>query len=784
MEGNVFEAKERNIWWRIYENLPIMVFIMDIEGRVCMVNERSVKDLGYPKDQLIGQSVLKVFYEKDKERVLEQFKNCLEAPEGTLLKWRFRKVTYDGRVIWVGESVSKIQVEGKTFVVVVCDEITKFVESEEELYWEKKKFQALSDKSPLGVAILGKDGRYLYVNPRFTEITGFSLSEVSDKRKWFISVYLDSDYREKAMSEWAKHVSILKPGESIVREFVITIKRGEKRNIKFTVVALEKGYFKKAKYLVFHEDVTDRRKAETVISESEERYRLLFEKSSDGHLLIETENNTYIKCNEAALYMMEVNDESFIIGKHPSETCPLKQPNGLSSREEADKYIREAIERGHVRFEWTKRMLSGKSIIIDATLTSIKDKGETLVYAVWRDLSPIKEMEKQLLHSQKMKAVGTLAGGIAHDFNNILTAIIGYGSLAKIKVADCSDHSSFKKEVDSYLGKIIENGTRAGDLTKQLLAFSRKDTLEVRTFNVVSLVKELKKILQEGIGENIQLNVFNPYENINIKADPARIEQVIVNLVTNASHAIPNDREGRINVTFERVVIGSEEVEKISGAREGEFVCMSVSDNGDGIEEENLGKIFDPFFTTKDVNKGTGLGLSLVYGVIKQHNGFIQVESKVGEGSIFRIFLESDRATAETSDSKKKISLLDKFKGNNERILVVEDDKGVMGFTLELLRGRGYKIFDAENTEEAIFLLEKEGDVDLIVSDVVLPGRSGISLADEISDQGSGTKFLLMSGFPDEKARPDEIRAKGYNFITKPFSPKDFLEKIGEILRS
>lgn len=481
--------------------------------------------------------------------------------------------------------------------------------------------------------------------------------------------------------------------------------------------------------------------------------------------------------------MMEVEDEDFIVGKHPSETCPFLQPNGLLSRDEADKHIQEAIKNGHISFEWTKRMASGKNLAIDATLTAIKDKGKMFIYAIWRDLSQVKEMEKQLLHSQKMKAIGTLAGGIAHDFNNILTAIIGYGSIAKIRVADYSGPASFKAEIDSYLEKIIESGTKAGNLTKQLLAFSRKDTLEVRTFNVVSLAKELKKILQKGIGENIQLDILYPYEDINIKADPAKIEQVIVNLIVNSSHAIPNDREGRIKVAFDRVVIGNDETKKIPGSREGEFVCLSVRDNGMGIAEENLEKIFDPFFTTKDVNKGTGLGLSLVYGVVKQHNGFIQVESRIGEGTTFKIFLESDRDAIEISDFKKKSSLLNEFRGSHEKILVVEDDKNVMGFALELLRNRGYKIFEAGNVSEAISLLKKEGNVDLVVSDVVLPGRSGISLADEVSSQGKGTKFLLMSGFPDEKARPDEIRAKGYDFISKPFSPKDFLEKIREILK-
>jgi two-component system cell cycle sensor histidine kinase/response regulator CckA len=272
-------------------------------------------------------------------------------------------------------------------------------------------------------------------------------------------------------------------------------------------------------------------------------------------------------------------------------------------------------------------------------------------------------------------------------------------------------------------------------------------------------------------------------EDIKINADYSKIEQVIINLVVNASHAIPNDRDGIIRVSSEKVFISKEDAKDISEYREGGFVCLSVSDNGEGIKKENLERIFDPFFTTKDVDKGTGLGLSLIYGVVKQHEGFVRVESEVGKGTTFRIFLPLVDYSDGKDFEKKNVSLLDEFQGNSEKILIVEDDESVMKLTSLLLSNRGYEIFQAKDVGEALNMLKKEKRFDLIVSDVVLPGgRSGISLVDEITSEGNGTKFLLMSGYSDDKARPDEIEKKGYPFINKPYIPRKFLEKVGDIL--
>lgn len=784
MESNFFNEEKESIWWKIYENLPIMVFIIDQNGDVCMVNERSVRDLGYSKDQLIGQSVLNVFHEEDKEKVLEQFRNCLEAPEGTFLNWRFRKVAANGRMLWVGESVSRIQIQGETFVVVVCDEITKIVEDENNLCQERNKLKILSDNNPLGVAMVSGKGEFLYINPEFTEITGFKLGDISNKQDWFIKAYPDLSYRKEVISKWVRDIqSFEKP---VIEQFEITTKSGEKKMIEFTMVVLEGSKEEdQRKYLIFHKDVTESRKSETALRESEEKYRLLFEESSDGYLLIDVQKNVFVDCNKAAVEMLGV-DEKFIINKSPVEISPEFQPGGKRSDLEAEKMLASAYTEGKVRFEWNHIKKDGKEISVDVILTKIIQDGRVLLHTAWRDLTKMKEMEKQLLHSQKMEAIGTLAGDIAHDFNNILTTIIGYGQLARLKIDNFSCSSeSFRKEICFYLDTIISSGTKAGNLTKQLLTFSRKQKLEIKKVDLYNLGLNLRKLIQKGIGENIKVDIVDPNDKMITNADSSGMEQVITNLVINASHAIPEEKEGKIEISFKRVFIGPNEIENISESREGEFLCLSVSDNGAGIPKENLEKIFDPFFTTKDVNKGTGLGLSMVYGIVKQHGGFIQVESEMGRGTTFRIFLEPDYSSKSVSNPENKRSLLlDEFKGNLEKILVVEDDKEVMKFVMMLLLDRNYNIFKAENVMDALRIMERE-DIDLLISDVVLPGgRSGINLVDQVASMGNGTKFLLMSGFPDEKARPDEIKEKGYNFIPKPFSPKDFLKKIGEILRN
>lgn len=381
----------------------------------------------------------------------------------------------------------------------------------------------------------------------------------------------------------------------------------------------------------------------------------------------------------------------------------------------------------------------------------------------------------QLLHAQKMEAIGTLAGGIAHDFNNLLTALSGYSQLAL-------NYLDEGRSVREELVKILKIGEKAASLTNQLLAFSRRQILQKEIVNPNDIVSDLEKILYRLVGEDIEL-ITNSYLDVGyVMTDPAQIQQIIMNLVVNARDAMPEG--GRIEINIENVVINKEYCKKYSYAKCGKFVCISVSDTGKGIDKEAIDHIFEPFFTTKAEGKGTGLGLSVVYGIVKQHGGWINVFSEPGKGSTFRIYFPL--ADSKPNSSKEeRIPLSYQIKGKSERILVVEDQDDVRTTALEAFHENGYVAFGASTAKEALDIFEKQKrDIHLVFCDVVLPDRSGLKLVNELLGRKPDIGILMSSGYSDEKAQWETISKKGIHFIQKPYPLSTLLRAVRKVIDS
>ncbi len=399
--------------------------------------------------------------------------------------------------------------------------------------------------------------------------------------------------------------------------------------------------------------------------------------------------------------------------------------------------------------------------------------------AVKEDITKLKrtmdeknEIQAKYMQAQKMEAIGLLAGGVAHDFNNMLTTILGFTSMAMMNVGS---------ESDAYKNMIMVNrsAVRAAGIARQLLLFSRKQPEEFACINLNNTIDNLNRMLGRLIGEDIDIEAkFEPGLYL-IMADEGNLEQVLTNLAVNARDAMPGG--GKILIKTENIYVDAEYCKSRPYAKRGKHVCLSVIDAGSGMDKETINHIFEPFFSTKEACKGTGLGLSVVYGVIKRHNGWIEVNSELGRGSRFEIYLPaSDSAALEKTAGAM---FPEANHGHNERVLLVEDDDDTRGLVKKALKECGYDVFEAANAKDAESIFKRENrDFQLVFSDVVLPDKSGLRLVEDMIGQKSGLKILLTSGYNDDKSQWPAIQKKGFRFLQKPFSLFDLLQAVNKAI--
>jgi two-component system cell cycle sensor histidine kinase/response regulator CckA len=499
--------------------------------------------------------------------------------------------------------------------------------------------------------------------------------------------------------------------------------------------------------------------------ESEKKYRELVENLNDIILNVDVKGYiTYISPSVNQILGYTVDE---VTGKHLNQFVAIQNLPGLMSEF-------EQTMKGELHpYEFQMVAEDGKIHYVRTSSRPILENSEVVGLTVLlTDITTQRQLEEQFRQAQKMEAIGLLAGGIAHDFNNLLQVITGYSEILLRKLDESNSMRSFIEE-------IRKAGEQSTILTRQLLAFSHKQVLQQQVLSINDLINNISKMLKRIIGEDIELVVSLAPEIILLKIDPGQIEQIIMNLVVNARDAM--SAGGKLTIKTESATFDIYNPLLIPESRPGDYVCLSISDTGVGMSKDILSHIFEPFFTTKGT-MGTGLGLAVVYGVVKQHEGWINVYSEPNKGSVFKIYLPKFSKKSETEDQREP--KLIELHGNGERILLVEDERQVREFVVSLIQESGYSVFVASSAAEAMeIFVEEDGNFHLIFTDVVLSDENGVQLVEKLLTINPNISVLLTSGYTNQKSQWNNIRDKGFRFIQKPYTVANLLKTVKEAIK-
>ncbi len=665
----------------------------------------------------------------------------------------------DGEDRWILTNAAPVRdARGKIAAgVVVFTDITERKIVERALMESEEKFRNIVEASPMGMHLyqLEDDGNLVFIgaNPAADTILGidnslFAGKSIEEAFPPLAGTEVPDRYRDVARDgiPWKM--------EQIDYDF-------EGIRGAYEVYAFQTAPGKMAAMFL---DVTERKRTEEALRESESRYRRIFE-------------------NVREIYFESTLDGEVIeISPSVEDILKVKRKDVLDRNAvfmyvdpEARKRFTETLRNEGSVTNYFVDMADSEGTVhpvsITATLISVEGEEAPRIVGSMRDVTEARRLQEQLQQAQKMEAVGTLAGGIAHDFNNILTAIIGGTDLVLGMISE--DDPAYTTVHD-----IHRTGIKASRLTKQLLAFSRKQVFEANVVDVNDVIEELQPLLARLLREDIELSIHLDPGEKKIKADPTQIEMMLINLSINAVDAMPEG--GKLFIETQFVEIEERMIKPHFILEPGDYVQISVSDTGTGMDDGIVDKIFDPFFTTKERGKGTGLGLAVVYGIVKQHGGYIYVYSEPGEGSSFKLLFPPTVEEIVREESAKQTGIA---AGGSETVLVVEDDRIVLNLVERILKERGYDVHCASEGVEALEIAKKAGSgLDILVTDVVMPGMNGRELHRRVIEHCPQAKVLFMSGYTDNVIIHKGFVDEGVKFLQKPFTVRELADKIRDTL--
>ncbi|MDY0351018.1 MAG: PAS domain S-box protein [Desulfobulbaceae bacterium] len=719
---------------------------------------------------------IEYYHPEDRRIISEAFRRAVEKGEPYDLELRFR--SRDGTDKWV-RTLGQAEMD-KGRVVRVYGNIMDITESklaEKALRDSEAFIRAVMDHLPIGLAVVSIDPAvdFVYMNdnfPRFYRTTGKALAELD---AFWEAVYEDPVFRGEIKKRVLEDHASGDP-ERMYWEDVPITRRGEETSF---ICARNTPVPEKSLMISTVWDVTDRKRTENALRKSEERFRFLAEYMADIVWTSDLEFRTTYASPSVEKIL------GFSPGERKSQT--LEEKVTPASRRKIEELLAVELQGEMpdpdrsmtIEIEYYHK--NGGTVWLEDTLKWIRDEHGAIVgiLGVSRDISERRhaeeereKLQQQLVQAQKLESVGRLAGGVAHDYNNMLSVIVGYTEMAMDRV----DPSGL---LYADLAEVQKAARRSIDITRQLLAFARKQTIDPRVIDLNEVVESMLKMLRRLIGEDIDL-AWHPGKQLwAVKMDPAQVDQIMANLCVNARDAISG--VGKVTIETGNAFFDKAYGKLKSGHSMDEFVHLTVSDNGCGMDRETLENIFEPFFTTKGVSEGTGLGLATVYGIVRQNNGFINVSSEPGKGTTFQIYLprHAGEQLPEAVESKARIPM-----SRGETVLMVEDEAAILKMGEMMLSNLGYRVLTAGSPGQALEIAGKHGgDIDLLITDVIMPEMNGRLLADQLSSVYPGLKTLFMSGYTADVIARRGVLEEGRNFIQKPFTLQELGDKVNAVLR-
>jgi PAS domain S-box-containing protein len=750
------EARYRSL----IESLPAIVYVSEIEApfRPIYVSPE-IECLGYPLDEWRSNPDLWVGLLDAQDRVRMLGEPGASSPSPRLGEYEYRLRARDGELRWFhdrGRYVKDSAGRQICWQGVMVD-ITERKNAEETIRASEERYRDLVEHSQDLICTHDLTGRVLSVNRGAARTLGYNESDL-------VGMNIRDGLPAEVRPRFDEYLRTIQEKGVASGKMMVVDKQGRNRLWEYRNTLRTEGVRTPIVRGMAH-DVTEQWRTERALRKSEERYREIFELGLAGVFVVDREGK-FLACNNAfALILAYPTPEQVMQSSLQSFFADPDQWLQILSALKT----RKSIQNDEVPLKRS----DGQTVFAIGNLVAKLDKKGELseIHGYLFDNTARRQLEEQLRQSQKMDAVGRLAGGIAHDFNNLLTAVIGYSQLLESKLGP---ESPLLKE----LGEIKKAGERAASLTRQLLAFGRKRTMQLKTFNVNSAIADMSKLLRRLISEDIELVLRLDPDLGLIRADPGQIEQVIINLAVNAREAMPAG--GKLTIQTVRLDLGPEQDAEALDLEPGPYVVISITDTGHGMDAETKDRMFEPFFSTREQRPGAGLGMSIVYGIVKDSGGDIVASSAPGSGATFRVYLPEVKAMPSASVQ----GLLAEYRGT-ETVLIVDDEEAVRGLARDAVQAAGYSALEAATVEEALLINEHhQGPIHLLLADVIMPQMGGRQLMRMLMRARPEMKVVFMSGYSEASMVRADLVDNNTSFLAKPFAPIDLIMKLREALDS
>lgn len=766
------QASERR-FQLLVDVFPVMVFQTDAQGMGTFVNDAQWQEwTGLPAGAWADNGWWACVHPDDLAGVISGLQEV--TAERTRWRHEFRLQHRDGRTFWMLCLAAPLFTENGHYLghIGTCANITPQKETELQLHESEERYRELVEASPLGIAVHAQE-KVVYINPEAVRLLGGqSADEFIGRSIWS---FVHPDYQAEVQAR-IKKIYDRKDDVGILEEKFIRL---DGQAIDVAVAATPVNYMGTPSSQVVFRDISQRKEAERQLQASEKRFRSIIEQSVDGIMLAD-ESGKIIEWNQGMTHITGYSSE-MIYGVTLSEITQrlmppsLRPPDWWANVQAALAHFRKTREAPWFNRleERTLQRADGSTRIVQALTFPITTDQGVMTGMVFRDITEKVEQDQQMRHQERMAAVGQLAAGIAHDFNNILAVIMLYADMLLRSPA-------LPAAMAEPMQMITQQSARAAELTQQILDFSRRTILEKRVVDFRPLLENLTLLWQRTLPTSIQLTLNTGEDNVTIYADPTRLQQVLMNLVVNARDAMPDG--GHLHLALERFQVNKHPFPELNPDIQ-QWVKITVQDSGTGIPPEMLPRLFEPFFTTKEPGKGTGLGLAQVYGIVKQHNGHIDVVSQVDRGTTFTLYFPAFLVQADVTN---KLDVSGLQKGHHETILLIEDDDRVRQALASGLMTLNYQVIVARDGREGLEICRRRHkEIDLILCDMVMPHTSGYRLLNLLPEEVKTRPFVLMTGHPlnnldsfADATGNDKIAA----WITKPISLEELSHLLARLL--